>query len=251
MAVVTVQVDSVGDATAVGDEVHVWQLPLCVSRPLVDDLAATLSRDETARAARFVFEELRARYTVAHGLVRRVLGAYLDADPRSLRFDVAPGGKPGLAGRELEFNLSHSRDAALLAVARSRNLGIDIEAIRPERDLLGLARTYFAPAEEAVLASLAGRERVAAFYRCWTRKEAYLKACGIGLGLRLDAFEVTLEPRDPPALRRSERASGEVERWSFADLPAPPAFTAALVVDGGPPAVVVRRLVAGDASLTR
>jgi 4'-phosphopantetheinyl transferase len=167
-----------------------------------------------------------------------------------LRFDVAPRGKPRLAGRELAFNLSHSRGTALVAVTAAREVGVDVEAVR-ERDLLGLARTYFAPAEQAVLASLAGPERAAAFYRCWTRKEAYLKACGMGLGLRLDSFEVTLAPGDAPALRRSERAPGEVERWSFADPPAPPGFAAAVAVDGGPPTLVARRLVAENGAPTR
>ena len=168
--------------------------------------------------------------------------ARISRSRRKVRLARAPRGKPYLAhdGVDLRFNLSHSEDTALLAVARAREVGIDVEENRPGRDWLGIARRFFSPAEAAVLAELPSSEREAAFYRCWTRKEAYLKACGAGMSMRLDSFEVSLAPGEPPALLRSARGADEARRWPLFEVPAGAGFSAALAVESRGPGPAVR-----------
>ena len=129
-----------------------------------------------------------------------------------------------------------------MAVASGRELGVDIELVHPGRDVVGLASQFFAPAERACLITLSPAERVPAFYRCWTRKEAYLKACGAGMSMRLDSFEVSLAPGDPAALLQSARGADEPERWRLVDLFAGTGFSAALAVDGAHWRLVLRTL---------
>jgi 4'-phosphopantetheinyl transferase len=217
-------------------DVHVWSAGLHHEAPVLDALRATLDDDELARAERFVFERHRLRYIAAHGLLRRVLSGYLGVAPTEIRFGHARHGKPYLVGEvqlDLRFNLSHSGDRMLVAVAVGRDVGVDLELVGRDRDFAGIARHFFSPNEVAALTALPERERRAAFYRCWTRKEAYIKACGTGLAMRLDDFDVALAPGVPAALLRSARGAGEPARWRFADLQAGRAFEAALAVEGG------------------
>ena len=207
-------------------EVHVWH-----ARMDGTDFRALLSADELARAARFHFSRDRDRFVFFHGVLRTILGRQLGAAPAALRFETAPGGKPYLPGSPLRFNVSHSRDDVLIAAAWEREVGIDIEFLRADVAVSGIAERFFSPGECAALAALPPEDRVRGFFTCWTRKEAYLKARGSGLALPLARFEVTVAPGEAPALLDAPEGAAEVARWKMADVPVPDGF-AALVAEG-------------------
>ncbi|HEY0478496.1 MAG TPA: 4'-phosphopantetheinyl transferase superfamily protein [Kofleriaceae bacterium] len=210
-------------------DVHVWRVPLVQPAASVAALAATLSDDERARAARFHFERDRTSYTIARGTLRTLLGRYLAHPPAQLAFGYRDKGKPYLVAPagDLGFNLSHSGQLALLAFCRGRELGVDIEQRRPLSDLLSLARTSFSPNEYAVFCRLPPADHVEAFFACWSRKEAFIKATGEGISQLAD-FDVSLAPGEPARLLR---VPGE-PRWLLQDLPAIPDYAAALVIEG-------------------
>jgi 4'-phosphopantetheinyl transferase len=222
-------------ALAVGD-VHVWLAALDSLRAW--KLHGHLSPDEVARADRFRFPRDRQRFVAARGLLRELLGRYLEADPAGLRFAYGPRGKPALAdgagSDRLHFNVSHSGGLALLAFARGRDLGIDLELERPVPEAESIAERYFSPREGAELRRLSPAERPRAFFRCWTRKEAFIKATGDGLSRPLDAFDVTLAPREPARLLRVEGEPEETARWWMEGLEPAEGFAGALAVEGRP-----------------
>jgi len=195
-----------------------------------------LSDDEQARAARFKVEHAHRSFIVSRGILRTILGEILDCAPETIEFGQGPHGKPFLAGAHAEspisFNVSHSGDLFLYAVSRSRaTLGVDVERKKEEREFEKLAQRFFAPAEARQLLEEASRDdRLHSFYRCWTRKEAYLKARGTGLTTKLDTFEVTFLPGVPPAMLHTEIAGDDPAAWGVFDIPVPEGYTAALVV---------------------
>jgi 4'-phosphopantetheinyl transferase len=204
-------------------------------------LAGPLSADERERAGRFRFDRDRRRFVAARGLLRLVLGRTLGLDPAGLRFAYGPRGKPSLAdGPGLGFNVSHSGGLALLAFAWDRELGVDVEEEREVKEAADIARRYFSHRESEELLRLPEGERKAAFFRCWTRKEAFIKATGDGLSRALDAFDVTLRPGEPARLLRVEGEPGAKSRFWIEDLRPAPGFAGALAVDGAR-ARVVRR----------
>jgi 4'-phosphopantetheinyl transferase len=198
----------------------------------VERLYILLSDDERARAGRFRFVEHANRYTVARASLRRILSRYADVAPGLLRFNYTANGKPFLANTSTRFNLSHSSNLGVIAVTRDREIGVDVEQIRHDDDLLDISEHYFAPAERAVLRLLPAEERCFGFFRCWTRKEAYLKARGEGLSMDLHAFCVSLGPDEPAALLASAEGPAELQRWKFAHLDLQDGYAAALAVEG-------------------
>ena len=227
------------------DEVHVWAARLDAQPEAV--LCIPLSTDERERGRRFHFERDRRRFVVSHGLLRVLLGRYLQVDPAGLVFAYGPRGKPSLAGRdELRFNLSQSGELALLAFARGCELGIDIEQERPLPELEDIARNYFSAREGAELLGLRADEREAAFFRCWTRKEAFIKATGDGLSRPLDAFDVTLAPGEPARLLHVLGEPEATHRFWMEDLRPAPGFAGALAVEGGAKRVVRRTWTLGS-----
>ncbi len=213
------------------DEVHVWIADLDSYLP--DNFQQLLSRDELERAHRFHFAEHRNHFIVARGLLRKLLAGYLSDDPTDLKFEYAEKGKPSVTSAQaIKFNLAHSHGHAAYAFSRNRELGIDIELIRPDFGGEDIARRFFSTHEvdclETVPKGLAGQ----AFFNCWTRKEAYIKAIGEGLSMPLDAFDVSLAPGEPAALLRNRLNETEVARWSMQSLTAPDGYAAALVVEG-------------------
>lgn len=201
---------------------------LCVdlwSWHLTDPDPTDLSDDERARADRFVFAADRDRYIAGRARLRHILGRCIDRPPAAVAFRYGPYGKPVVAG--VAFNLSHTGDLAVLATGPAGlQLGADIEAIRSIT--MDVARLHFAPAEVATLQALPPDARVAAFYRCWTRKEAYLKARGTGLSTDLCSFAVTLAPGDPARLTAC--TSGDAAAWALIDLDPAPGVAGALAV---------------------
>jgi 4'-phosphopantetheinyl transferase len=220
------------------DEVHVWwaALDLTLKTSCRDRLWATLSADERTRAERFRFSEDRMRFVSARGILRILLGRYLDVEPQRLRFCYNEHGKPALAPEfdrsDLQFNVSHSDSVALYAVAWGRRVGVDVERIRTDVSIEAIAQRFFSPQERAALGALPAGLRREAFYSGWTRKEAFLKARGEGLSLPLDQFDVSLLPGEPAALLYVAGDQEETSRWSFLELTAPPGYAATLAVEG-------------------
>jgi len=218
------------------DKVHVWQASLEQSSDVVNQLAQTLLPDELTRAERFRFARDRRRFIVSHGVLRAILGRYLRVDPHQVRLCYGSRGKPHLAGGmgndALRFNLAHSHELAVYGFARGREIGIDLEYVRPLADAEEIAGRFFSAHENAKFRSLPESLKLEAFYNCWTRKEAYLKATGDGLGRALDAFDVSLLPGVPTALLRVEGDQAEPARWSLRTLAPGPGYVAALAVEG-------------------
>ena len=217
--------------------VHVWRVPLAAS---ADDLAradALLAADERERADRFAFPDLRRCFVVGRAALRSILARYTGLQPAQIRFRYGARGKPSLdrppRPDSIRFNLSNSHELALVAVSRGQELGIDVEWTgRPFPDAEGIAERFFSPAERATLRALPPSQRLAAFYACWTRKEAFIKARGDGLALPLDAFDVSLAPDAPPALLAGRGPAADVARWELHPLDLGPGYAAALVVEG-------------------
>jgi len=160
-----------------------------------------------------------------------VLARYLETQPEAVRFAYGEYGKPALSDEHvLRFNLSHSNEVALLAVALDAELGVDVEHIRADFASEDIARRYFSRTEVDAFNALPPDERVAAFFRCWTRKEAYIKAIGKGLSQALDEFDVTLAPGIAPALLRAK--DDDTSRWLLVDLNAGAGYASALAVEG-------------------
>ena len=210
-------------------EVHVWRHRLEQPQELHESYLRTLAEDERTRASRFHFDKHRRHFVAGRGFLRALLARYLDTTPEEVRFAYGPYGKPVLDGahREssLRFNASHSGDWAVYAFVQDHEVGVDVEHIKPDFETEGIAERFFSALEVKTLHALPEEEKPAAFFRCWTRKEAYIKAIGSGLSHPLDSFDVTLAPGEPAALAR-------VEGWSLFDLGFAPDYAAALAVEG-------------------
>ncbi|HEX5709696.1 MAG TPA: 4'-phosphopantetheinyl transferase superfamily protein [Pyrinomonadaceae bacterium] len=218
------------------DEVHVWRVALEQPPATRSALHETLSADESERAARFHFERDRRSYICARGALRSILARYLGRAAREIEFTYNPYGKPSLAGEsgpdELRFNLSHAAGVALCAVARGREVGIDVELTRGELATMDVAERFFSRTEVEALRAHAGDERAAAFFNCWTRKEAYIKARGEGLSHPLHTFAVSIAEGAPARLLSTDNDPAEAARWTLRELPLEGAYVAALACEG-------------------
>jgi 4'-phosphopantetheinyl transferase len=219
-----------------GDDVHVWRASLDLPAARVQCLQHTLTANELNRAERFYFQKDRERFIVARGLLRGILGRYLDMAPDQLRFCYSPHGKPALVGGSggdvLRFNLSHSHGLALYAITCNRQVGVDLEYIRPIPEAERIAERFFSAQENAVFRALPQNKRLEAFLNCWTRKEAYIKARGEGLSLPLDQFYVSLASGEPTTLLNIIGDPQEATRWALRKLKPGPGYVAALAVEG-------------------
>jgi 4'-phosphopantetheinyl transferase len=189
-----------------------------------------LSPDECERAARFHFEQDRLRFCAARVVLRRLLAKYLDLPARQITFQYSEKGKPGLSNhRGVAFNVSHSGDFALLGFTRRSAIGVDIEKIREDFDTAAIARRFFSEKEQKALLGLPEGQQHAGFFRCWTRKEAFIKALGEGLSHPLSQFDVSVEICDEVPLTTRPDAK-ESERWCLQSIDAIPGYAAAIAV---------------------
>ncbi|MEO8622721.1 MAG: 4'-phosphopantetheinyl transferase superfamily protein [bacterium] len=225
------------DLPALGaNELHVWRASLAALRPCEHAWGALLDASERERGARFYFDTDRVRHTISHGLLRRLLGHYTDTPPETLRFAAGEYGKPHLANHDegrVVFNLSHSGDVVLLAFARSCNVGVDVECWTDRIDALEMermAQSVFSLHERTALSQLESSARRTAFYSIWSRKEAYIKATGLGVSRGLDHFDVSAAP-DEAHLLADRSADARAEMWALHDLELDPGYSAALAVD--------------------
>jgi 4'-phosphopantetheinyl transferase len=212
-------------------EVHVWRAELDRADTAVQELRETLGADEMDRANRFHFERHRRDFIVGRGLLRYLIGLYVEAEPAALKFCYGLYGKPALEGlHKLRFNMSHSHGVALFAFSEGMDVGVDVEHIRADFASEDIARRFFSAVEVTNLCALTGEVQVEAFFRCWTRKEAFIKVTGRGLSQSLDGFDVTLAPAVPAALLRV--SDDEAERWELFDVEVGEGYAGALAVEG-------------------
>lgn len=217
------------------DEVHVWRVDLSQVASAEQRWEPMLSADERTRAARFHFTKDRQRYTATRALLRMILGGYVDSDPKELVFRYSKNGKPSLScgpDGNVEFNVSHSGQVALLAFTREREIGVDVEHLRENFDHEAIAGRFFSRQEQQQLAALPAAERYRGFFRCWTRKEAYIKAEGTGLSLPLHQFDVSVGAEESSLLLATRPDSAEAPRWTLREIPAGVGYVAALCVQG-------------------
>jgi len=215
------------------DSISIWSVGLEWPEPEVQAAAEILSSDEQERAKRFHRVSDRKHFIVARAALRLVLTRYLNVNARQISFDQNAFGKPRLtAYPDLRFNLAHSSGLALYVIANGREVGVDLERIEPGFATMRLARSLFAPEEVAALSLLSNEDFVAAFYRCWTRKEAYVKAKGLGLSLPLKSFVVSVAPpNETPLLVPDRDEIEEQARWMLVDVIVGEGFAASVAVE--------------------
>jgi len=217
------------------NDVHVWRASLSCSPVELIEYEALLSQDELERARRFRFDVHRNRFVLRRGVLRLLLSRYLQIAATDIELEYMPHGKPVLArhhGSTLRFNMSHSRDVALFVLCDRREVGIDVEYIQLDFFDHAIPERFFAPGEAAMLRARTLAQQPEAFFELWTRKEAYVKACGLGLSLALDSFEVPLCDGEPVRLLRPAPKAHAPGCWTMHALQPAPAYAAALVVQG-------------------
>ncbi len=223
--------------TLTNTDVHVWRASLDLPSSQIDELALTLSDDERVRAARYRFQRDRRRFIAARGTLRSLLGRYLELAPGRLALHHQKNGKPTLAnqlgGKQVQFNLSHAHERVVYAFAMERLVGIDIEYLPRSIEYQPLAQRFFSAREVAMFNSVPEPLRKVAFFNGWTRKEAFVKATGEGLGRALDQFDVSLVPGEVACLLNVEACPEEANRWAMSVLDVGPDYIGALVVQGG------------------
>ena len=209
--------------------VHIWRIDLEQPDAILGALEDLLAEDEKARARRFRFVRDRRRFTVARAALRQIVAGCLGVDPHSVGFSTGPYGKPRLTEGNLRFNVSHSGGLALVAVARNRELGVDIEELRPMDDAEDLADRFFSAQESRKLrTAVDSAARIRGFFECWSRKEAFIKALGEGLSHPLDSFEVSFYPDTAVTLRLG---SGDSGKWVLRNIDPGPGYCGAIVFE--------------------
>lgn len=197
-------------------EVHVWRAGLQQPQIIFDKLYAVLSGDERSRAERFRCAKIRCRFIVARGVLREILSRYLQVPAEELRFGYERHGKPRLLGKQsLSFNLSHAEDMALYAVTPTAEIGVDVEYLQRAVTVEKIAKRFFSTQESSALLVLPESQRAGAFFNCWTRKEAFLKAIGEGLSHPLHRFDVSLAPDEPAALLATRPDPQAADKWGM------------------------------------
>ena len=221
------------------DTIHLWRgeppSDARIEDPRLAQFVHLLSQDETQRMRRFHFAPDQTTFAFARGMLRKLLGGYLEESADRLIFQNSELGKPALSGRwaksNLHFNVSHTRGAVVVGVCVGREIGVDIEQVRENFQVEEIAMKFFSPREQQLLMQYAsGRARVEAFFRCWTRKEAWLKARGSGLSFPLCDFDVSIAADDPKIALATRPDPQEARRWVILDGKAPAGYAAAVAM---------------------
>jgi 4'-phosphopantetheinyl transferase len=220
--------------------VDVWRARLKLGPGRLVRISQCLNEEEQRRAARFHFQRDRTRFLASRAILRRILARYLDTTPEGIHFGYAPGGKPFLLEhRDLHFNLSHAEDLLVVGVARDRPLGVDVERVPCDDVVDSVSRLACSPPERRAFQSLAAAEGRRFFARLWTRKEAYMKADGQGMSLRLDHIDVSTSPYRMRLLDDSCDQWLESAQWTLRSFSVRPGYAAALAAEGQE--VILRR----------
>lgn len=199
--------------------VHLWLAPLSHLKDHPVHIENILSNDEVARAKRFIKPSDQEKYIASRIIIRRILARYLSMNPIDIIFDVNDHGKPYIKNQSVQFNFSHAGDYLLLGVTLNNKVGVDIEYEKNNNDFLSIAERFFSPYEYQAIINLAPQEQKAAFYHCWTLKEAFIKATGLGLSFGLSNFEVSIQGAESSALRQVQNDSPE--NWTLQSIVLP------------------------------
>jgi len=214
-------------------QVDIWRVSLDSYPASAQRADSTLSADESERAAKFHFKKDRHRFILAHACLRDILSRYLHCDTGQINFSTNAYGKPILlSNTEIEFNLSHSGDYILIAVARGHKVGVDVEHLRMDLEHDKMARRFFSQVEYNEFNAIPHEQKMIAFFNCWTRKEAYIKAHGLGMSLPLDSFDVSCSLNEPAVLRATRPDPNEASKWTLLSLEVHPEHAGALAVEG-------------------
>jgi 4'-phosphopantetheinyl transferase len=232
MVITNGKINSRFSSSLMDGEVVIWYASLDQPAAVLGELATVLSEEELTRAGRFHFKKHQDAFIAARGMLRFLLSWHTGIHPRDLQFHYTEYGKPTLAGLDFHFNLSHSGSIVLYALSPDRRVGIDIEQTRPLQDLDQIAKNYFSPQEYRQFCSLREDEKLTAFFRCWTRKEAFIKAIGEGISFPLQEFDVSLKPGYPAKLLHVRGSAQDAEGWSLHHLEILDGYAAAIVVEG-------------------
>jgi 4'-phosphopantetheinyl transferase len=213
-------------------DVHLWLITVPTELDSLENYRERLAGDERDRADRFHFAQDRARFTLGRAVLRQLLARYLARD--DFKLAANQHGKPYVVepSGAIEFNVAHSGDLVLLGFTRGRIIGVDVERIRPDFATTEIAKRFFAPDEAAIVTALPEPDRAQGFFNCWTRKEAYIKAHGLGLSLPLHSFSVAFTADEPPALLRVADDRAAPKRWTMIDLPTCDGYAAATTFEG-------------------
>ena len=218
------------------DRIDVWRVPVEVEAMPEEEWRGILAADEVARASRFHFDRDRNRYRRGRTALRILLGRYLEVPAAEIRFQYESHGKPEIAhphnARELRFNSSDSGGLVLIAVTAGTVVGVNVERLRPMPDLVNIATRFFSAREVQDLLAFSEEKRPEAFFACWTRKEAFLKAMGVGLSYPLSAFSVSVNPDGPAKMLELGEDKSAAGKWSLQDLQPGEGFRASLAWEG-------------------
>lgn len=217
-------------------EVHIWRTFIDIDSPIIKTYLPVLSIDELEKANRFYFPNDRNRFITVRSVLRRIIGNYTGKHPRELKFDFNQYGKPFLSQNSskstIKFNISHSHEVALIAVTQDFDIGVDVEYMHTNFDFEGIVEKFFSVNEKNVWRSLPSYHKVEAFFNCWTRKEAFIKAKGKGLSLPLNEFDVSFKPGEPALLLNTAWDRKEVGDWSVEEIKPANGYVGALAVKG-------------------
>jgi 4'-phosphopantetheinyl transferase len=212
--------------------IHVYRLALDLPEGDIQEMSKLLSADEMIRANRFVYPTYRDHFIAGRAQLRQILSRYSKRNPGDILFDYNEYGKPFLSSSpgSVQFNISHSHVLGLLAITGNKRVGVDIERIRTDIDYAQIAQQFFSPGEVKRLLDLPTQIQLEAFYACWTRKEAFIKARGKGLTIPLDQFEVSFTPQTPPQIIHTGTDLIQKGEWSLYELRPGTGYVAALAV---------------------
>jgi 4'-phosphopantetheinyl transferase len=215
------------------EEVHIWRADLEVDECFQSSFLKLLSPDEKNRARKFRFAKDSSNFIAARGILRSLIGRYLQINPVEISFQYSKFGKPGIANNNsLQFNISHSQNIALFAFSKRFTIGVDVEFVNPKIEAKDIAKNFFSKNEVLNLLALPEEQQSLGFFNCWTRKEAFIKAVGEGLSFPLDKFEVSLEPDKPAKLLATDWEPVAVSKWSLYSMSPRANFVGCLVVEG-------------------
>ena len=217
------------------DHVDIWLASTALGEEQIRSYRESLSQAELARAEKFRSDSRYREYVVTRGLLRQALAGMTRMDIAGVEFPDGEHGKPCLEnildGKTIAFNVSHSHRLALVALTLEGRLGVDLEKIRPEVEWRSLAQHYFSDAEVQVLDRYAEDTGLRAFYTCWTRKEAFVKALGAGISYGLKEFDVSIDPHEDCATLTLRNQEEDTTRWLIKNIPVPASHVAALALD--------------------
>ncbi len=237
MAIGSINIRGVRDATleTIPDKlrpgvVHLWQRSLHGSEQEISACYELLLPEEREKAGRYRVERPRGDYILTRGTLRALLSKYLNTTPHAISFEYTEYGKPFLRNAALRFNVSHTEGRALMAFVLNREVGVDVERVRVQNDALKIAERFFSSNERGILRRMPDSELHTAFFRCWTRKEAYIKAKGEGLSLPLHQFDVSLDADPAQGLIATRPDGAETERWTIRNVNVDAGYAAAIAV---------------------